>query len=72
MMFRGGFYMQHIQTRDFDIGGAGSYAWHSEEEYLVNALMSAAWQHHVSRWTKIRLFILGMLACARLSGRRGA
>ena len=65
--------MQQVQTRRL---GASShsveYAWQSEEEAFVNALMGMALDHHVSRWKRIRMAAAGVLntiSIARLFGR---
>ena len=57
-MFRGEKRMRRIEAREIKIGGVESaYKWGSEEEDFVNALMSAAWEHHVNRWDRFKLLV---------------
>ena len=52
--------MQRMEAREIKIGGS-AYKWGSDEEDFVNALMSAAWEHHVNRWDRLKMFLRGVL-----------
>ncbi len=53
--------MQRMEAREIKIGGYESaYKWGSEEEDFVNALMSAAWNHHVNRWGRFKMLVRDM------------
>jgi len=55
-MFRGEMHMQRMKAREIKIGGGKSaYEWRSDEEDFINALMSAAWEHHVNRWGRFKM-----------------
>ena len=57
-MFRGEMHMQRMEAREIKIaGGESAYKWGSEEEDFVNALMSAAWDHHVNRWARFKMLV---------------
>ena len=61
-MFWGESHMQRMEAREIKIGGYRSaYKWGSDEEDFVNALMSAAWEHHVNRWDRLKMFLRGVL-----------
>lgn len=58
--------MQRMEAREIKIGGyQSSYKWGSDEEDFVNALMSAAWEHHVNRWDRFKMFLRGVFGGRR-------
>ncbi len=65
--------MQQVQTRRLGSSGdSAQYAWGSDEQAMVSALMGVAWDHHVGRWRRIRMSVAGVLSAigpARLFGR---
>jgi hypothetical protein len=64
--------MQVGQTQEVDlVVGREPYAWRSDEEDMVNALIGAAWRHHVSRRTRLKLFMLNLLTGVGALVRRG-
>ena len=49
--------MQQIETREFGTGHRHPIgAWDVDQADMVNALMGAAWRHHVNRRSRARNF----------------
>ena len=65
--------MQQVHTRRLGAGShSDEYAWQSDEEAFVNALMGMALNHRESRWKRIRIAAVGVLntmGITRLFGR---
>ena len=65
--------MQQVQTRRLNSSNdSAQYAWQNDEEAFVDALMGMAWNHHASRWKRIRMAAVSLLSAmgmARVFGR---